>query len=221
MLTVKDSGVGFDPESSSRIFELFVRLGEEGGQASGGLGIGLTIVKSLVEMHGGRVQAQSDGAGQGATFEVRLPLSKEPALPRAPETSTVAIPLPSKRRVLVVDDNVDAAESMLLMLRLDGFDVRTSYDGQQALQVAREFKPAVAFLDLHMPGMWNRTRLGPQDRALGGSTAPDRIDGNGQSIGCRSDAARGLRCAPHKAGATRGTRPIGLGVGVQRRLPLR
>jgi signal transduction histidine kinase/CheY-like chemotaxis protein len=153
VLTVKDSGIGFDPASNSRIFELFVRLDGHGGQASGGLGIGLTIVKSLVEMHGGRVQAHSDGAGQGATFEVRLPLSKEPVLLRAPESAIVAIPLPSRRRVLVVDDNVDAAESMLEMLRLDGFDVRASYDGQQALQVAREFKPAVAFLDLHMPGM--------------------------------------------------------------------
>lgn len=152
VLTVKDSGIGFDPASSSRIFELFVRLDEDRG-ASGGLGIGLTIVKSLVEMHGGRVRAHSDGAGQGATFEVRLPLSKEQTLAGAHPAVVVEVPVASKRRVLVVDDNIDAAESMLEMLRLDGFDVRASYDGQQALQVAREFKPSVAFLDLHMPGM--------------------------------------------------------------------
>ena len=153
-LTVKDSGIGFEPASSARIFDLFVRLdGDDGAQTHGGLGIGLTIVKSIVEMHGGRVVANSDGAGRGATFEVRLPLSKDNEQPRADGPSAPALALPSRRRVLVVDDNVDAAESMAVMLRLDGFDVRASFNGHEGLQMAREFKPAVAFLDLHMPGM--------------------------------------------------------------------
>jgi CheY-like chemotaxis protein len=153
VLTVKDSGIGFDPHDSSRIFDLFVRLGQDQGHASGGLGIGLTIVKSLVEMHGGHVRAHSDGPGLGATFEVRLPLASEPQRPLAAPDNARSGSSRAKGRVLVVDDNVDAAQTMAEMLRLDGFEVRAVFDGVQAVSIAREFRPEVAFVDLQMPGM--------------------------------------------------------------------
>jgi signal transduction histidine kinase len=156
VLTVKDSGIGFDPASSARIFELFVQLEEDQHRAGGGLGIGLSIVKSMVEMHGGSVRATSDGPGKGAIFEVRLPLSRPAEHAETPESTAPArpaAPAALKRRILIADDNVDAAETMVQILRQEGFEARTAFDGAEALRVAREFKPDVAFIDLHMPGM--------------------------------------------------------------------
>jgi signal transduction histidine kinase/ActR/RegA family two-component response regulator len=151
VLSVTDSGIGFSPEESKRIFDMFVQLDTNRSEAAGGLGIGLTIVRSLVEMHGGRIDARSKGQGGGATFTVRLPLAARPE-----SSELAAAPLRSNAsgcRVLVVDDNVDAADSLAQILRCDGFDVQVAYDGVQALHLARAYQPEVAFIDLNLPGM--------------------------------------------------------------------
>jgi signal transduction histidine kinase/ActR/RegA family two-component response regulator len=151
VLTVTDAGAGFDPGDAARIFDLFVQLDASHGRPAGGLGIGLTIAKSIAEMHGGTIDAQSDGPGCGARFSLRLPLvPTDVQLPPAQNSTVVPS---SRRRVLVVDDNVDAANSLAEILRLEGYEVQASYSAAQALEAARLFKPDVAFLDLNMPDM--------------------------------------------------------------------
>jgi len=151
VITVTDDGIGFADADRHRIFDMFVQLDESRSQSTGGLGIGLTLVRSIVAMHGGRIDAQSEGPGRGATFTLHLP--KASTVTAAESAGSVPL-LPANRgRVLVVDDNVDAAESLAAMLRLHGFDVRAAYGGAQALDVARGFRPEVAFIDLTMPGM--------------------------------------------------------------------
>jgi len=150
-LSVTDNGIGFTHEDSQRIFDMFVQLDASRSQTAGGLGIGLTIVRSIVEMHGGSIEAHSAGQGKGATLVLRLPVAAAPAtVETAPVTSR---PTAAQRRILVVDDNIDAADSLAEILRLERFDVRVSYDGAQALELARAFRPDVAFLDLNLPGM--------------------------------------------------------------------
>ena len=150
VLTVKDTGAGFSPDDATRIFDLFVQLDAGGGRA-GGLGIGLTIAKSIVELHGGSIHAASDGPGHGACFTVRLPRVSGIAQP-AGEVAAAPV-VSAKRRVLVVDDNVDAANSLAEVLRLEGYEVQACYAGVQALDAAQLFKPEVAFVDLNMPEM--------------------------------------------------------------------
>jgi signal transduction histidine kinase/ActR/RegA family two-component response regulator len=151
VVCVRDSGIGFPSEDQSRIFDSFVQLDTSRSQAAGGLGLGLTLVRALVQMHGGRVAATSEGAGRGAQFTVHLPLAG------APEAAAPIVPVTaardSARRILVVDDNVDAADTLAHLLRLEGFDVRKCYNGADALALAREFHPDAAFIDLNMPGM--------------------------------------------------------------------
>jgi signal transduction histidine kinase/ActR/RegA family two-component response regulator len=151
VVCVRDNGIGFPPEEGARIFDSFVQLDTSRSQAAGGLGLGLTLVRALVQMHGGRVDATSDGSGHGAQFTVRLPLAGAPAAV-APVVPATAAP-ESARRILVVDDNVDAADTLAELLRIEGFDVRKCYNGADALALARELPPDVAFIDLNMPGM--------------------------------------------------------------------
>ncbi|HWA39514.1 MAG TPA: ATP-binding protein [Burkholderiales bacterium] len=151
VISVTDTGIGFAAEDRERIFEMFVQLDASRTQAAGGLGLGLTLVRSLVAMHGGAIEAQSDGPGRGAAFTVRLPLSEAPA---AEHEVAEALPARQARgRVMVVDDNVDAADSLADILGMEGFDVRACYAGDAALSLARQFRPEVAFLDLNMPGI--------------------------------------------------------------------
>jgi CheY-like chemotaxis protein len=121
--------------------------------AQGGLGIGLTLVRSLVEMHGGTVEASSEGAGKGSQFTVRLPIaaSMEPRLPSTGAVALRAITAPV--RVLIVDDNRDAADSLGMLLRILGAEIEVAHDGREALQACETHQPAVAFLDLGMPEM--------------------------------------------------------------------
>ena len=137
VLRVRDTGVGIAPEMLPKLFEMFTQVQGSVSRSEGGLGIGLSLVRSLVEMHGGSVQAFSEGLGRGSEFAVRLPLLQEAAPPAAvvdkPERPRKTPP----RRILVVDDNTDAAESLALLLRLIGHEVRTAYDGPTALDVAR------------------------------------------------------------------------------------
>jgi CheY-like chemotaxis protein len=139
-----------------RIFEMFVQVRDHGQHAQGGLGIGLSLVRTLVEMHGGSIVAHSEGPGRGSEFLVRLPVLEEArgikGTPSEPGRGKVAS-LP-RRRILVVDDNVDAARSLARLLsRLHDQEVRVAHDGQEALSVAREFRPEVVLLDIGLPGM--------------------------------------------------------------------
>src|SRR5262249_45400958 len=156
VLRVRDTGVGIVPDMLARIFEPFMQADRVLHQSQGGLGIGLTLVRRLVEMHGGSVTAHSDGPGKGSEFVVRLPaLSPKPSIPgarAAGEAGEQAGAAP-QRRILVGDDNVDAAESLALLLRLEGHDVRVAHDGPAALAAVEADPPALVFLDIGMPVM--------------------------------------------------------------------
>jgi PAS domain S-box-containing protein len=155
VVRVKDDGIGISREMLSRVFDLFVQAERRLDRSQGGVGIGLTLVRRLVELHGGKVEAHSQGLGQGSEFVVRLPAldPKGVSQPRDAEAQGASTTQARSRRVLVVDDNEDAAESLAMLLRLEGQEVRVAFNGPAALQVAREFRPQVAFLDIGMPGM--------------------------------------------------------------------
>ena len=156
VVAVSDSGIGILPEHQAAIFEMFSQVGDHGGLAQGGLGIGLSLVRQLVTLHGGAISVHSAGAGQGSTFTVRLPLGARPAdgqdHPPAPAPEQRAFPRRSFR-VLVVDDNTDAAESLSLLLQMNAHEIRTATNGRDALALVRDFTPDIAFLDIGMPGM--------------------------------------------------------------------
>ncbi|GAA4338013.1 hypothetical protein GCM10023165_16450 [Variovorax defluvii] len=152
VVQVSDTGAGLAPEMLNAIFEMFVQVSGTAKEAQGGLGIGLTLVKSLVELHGGSVEAASEGVGRGATFTVRLPLSKNGAAP-APQRSQDSWAAVIERVVLVVDDNRDAADSLAELLRTLGATVLVAYSGEEALQLARGQGVEIAVLDIGMPGM--------------------------------------------------------------------
>ena len=152
VLRIRDDGIGIAPEMLVRIFDLFVQAAPSLERAQGGLGIGLTLARSLVEMHAGEIEARSAGAGAGSEFVVRLPLAP-PESPRSTAPAARAAAAAPRRRVLVVDDNVDAAESLALLLQLGGSEAHVAHDGATALRMAAELRPEVVFLDLGMPGM--------------------------------------------------------------------
>ena len=153
VLRVRDDGIGIAPGQQETIFERFVQLDASLERVAGGLGIGLTLVKTLVGLHGGSVGVSSAGLGKGSEFSIRLPLAPAPPAPqRRPVLVTEAAPQ-TPRRILVVDDNTDAAESLALILRLRGHEVRTADRGQTAIEIGAEFHPQVVVLDLGMPGL--------------------------------------------------------------------
>jgi signal transduction histidine kinase/ActR/RegA family two-component response regulator len=165
---VRDNGIGIAPEMVPRIFDLFAQVDHALDRSQGGLGLGLTLVRSLVEMHGGTVEARSEGPGQGSEFVVRLPMldRNTPGAQPAPKSADPA-PIPavaalpartpklesssSPRRILVVDDNASAAQSMAMILKLEGYDVRIAYDGGSALEAIRSFRPEAVLMDITLP----------------------------------------------------------------------
>ena len=153
VVSVKDNGVGISAELLPSIFDLFSQLDSTSGRAQGGLGIGLALVRNLVELHGGRVEAASAGAGQGSEFTLWLPLPAEATNEPSPLGERAAVSSARKRRVLIVDDTRDAADSFALLVKALGAEVRVAYDGPSAVDVMVEFKPEIAFLDLGMPEM--------------------------------------------------------------------
>jgi signal transduction histidine kinase/CheY-like chemotaxis protein len=152
LIRVADTGVGISPTLLPRIFDLFVQGERTRERAKGGLGIGLTLVKRLVEMHGGSVSAASEGPGRGSVFTVSLPRVEAPA-PRRPHAKPTVRSAPSPRRVLLVEDNPDARRMLRLMLELDGHDVHEAEDGISGLAQALHLRPEVAIVDIGLPGL--------------------------------------------------------------------
>jgi PAS domain S-box-containing protein len=154
IIAVQDNGVGIPPQALEHVFEMFsqVRSGEMRGAE--GLGIGLSLVRTLVQMHSGTVCAFSDGPGRGARFTVRLPVAAGPVMPavmvRAPHATPPAV-RDRGQRVLIVDDNTDAAASLALLLKMEDYEVCTAADGEEAIEQARTFGPQIIFMDLAMP----------------------------------------------------------------------
>ncbi len=155
VVRVKDSGVGIPPERLPEMFELFAQGDRTLARSEGGLGIGLTVVKKLVEMHDGRITASSAGVGLGSEFVVRLPAADRPPNPviSAPVAPKAEAPATRESRILVVDDNEDTARGMARLLRLAGHRTATAYTGPQAIDVAREFRPGFVLLDIGLPEM--------------------------------------------------------------------
>jgi signal transduction histidine kinase/ActR/RegA family two-component response regulator len=158
VISVRDTGIGIPADMLSRIFDMFVQVDSSRDRSRQGLGIGLTLVKRLVELHGGTVEARSEGHGKGSEFIVRLPAFADQ---RVVKTDAPAKPAGAERRksdltrfrILVVDDHHDAGDSLATLLRLLGHQVRVAYDGLAGMEAARVFRPQVALLDIGMPGM--------------------------------------------------------------------
>jgi len=156
VLSVRDNGIGIEPDILARVFELFAQADRSIERVEGGLGIGLTLARRFIEMHGGTLEAASEGTGRGSEFTLRLPLSENPAEIAAGQTIGEPAPRPAAsatKRILVVDDNQDAAGSLTMLLRLLGHDVREAYDGQSALSLLGDFVPDLVLLDIGLPGM--------------------------------------------------------------------
>ncbi|MGZ5202834.1 MAG: hybrid sensor histidine kinase/response regulator [Telluria sp.] len=153
-IEVSDNGIGMAPELVARAFDLFAQAARSADRASGGLGLGLALVKNLVELHGGTVACESPGPGQGSRFTVTLPrLAVQPAAEQAPDAGQQTAAGPASLRVLVVDDNEDAADTLAMLLEVSGHEVLVANDPWQALARARESLPQVCLLDLGLPDM--------------------------------------------------------------------
>jgi signal transduction histidine kinase len=154
MISVTDNGIGIPSESLRSVFEMFSQVGRNMDQSQGGLGIGLALVRNLVSLHGGTVTATSEGVGKGSTFIVRLPMDHTEELYDDKTTSSTVMETAHKTfRILVADDNTDAAQSLASLLKLYGHEIQIAQNGAQALQIANAFQPEVVFLDIGMPGM--------------------------------------------------------------------
>lgn len=149
-LTVSDTGIGIKPDTLPRVFDLFVQ-GDEGREGKTGLGIGLALARQLVEAHGGRIDVASDGPGHGASFTIEMPVLSLSEV--APVTERKATGLPIARRVLIIDDNVDAADTLASFVEAIGGDAQTAHNGEDGLRLASEFRPEVVLLDIGMPGI--------------------------------------------------------------------
>ncbi|HEY8924418.1 MAG TPA: PAS domain S-box protein [Polyangia bacterium] len=153
VILVRDNGIGVAPEQMPRLFEMFAQAESSLERTRDGLGIGLTLVKTLVEMHGGTVVARSEGLGQGCEFEVRLPALPETFAGSREPRAVAPVRAVSSRRVLVVDDNLDGAESLAMLLELEGHEAHVAHDGLSAIAAAERLAPDAVLLDIGLPGM--------------------------------------------------------------------
>jgi PAS domain S-box-containing protein len=153
VLKVRDTGMGITPELLPRVFDLFAQGDRTMARSEGGLGIGLTLVQKLAEMHGGSVTAESEGPGKGSEFTVRLPALEEPAARKSSPRGMLPHVARRSSRVLVIDDNIDNARGLSRLLKLLGHDVQVAHDGQAAIEVARAHWPEIVLLDIGLPGM--------------------------------------------------------------------
>jgi CheY-like chemotaxis protein len=182
VVSVRDDGIGLAPDQLPRLFEMFSQLERGRARAQGGLGIGLSLARRLVQMHGGTVSAESEGLGRGSCFTVRLPVTPEatgesPASIRAQTPDGIEL-----QRLLVVDDNRDAADSLALVLRSLGAQVQVAYDGAAALEEFERFGPDFVLLDLGMPGMDGlEVARRVRERANGRAVALVALTGWGQA----------------------------------------
>jgi PAS domain S-box-containing protein len=151
VITVKDTGIGIDAEMLPRVFDLFAQAKQGLDRSRGGLGIGLTLVRRIVELHGGTVSVTSPGVGLGSEFMVRLPIAA--ASPEGLEDGADNSPQCKTRRILVVDDNTDAAQTLALLLKASGHETAIAYEGQGALKLMTSFRPEIALVDIGLPGM--------------------------------------------------------------------
>ena len=153
VISVSDNGIGIAQDKLAQVFDLFVQVDDSSERTRKGLGIGLALVRDLVRRHGGTVEAQSDGLGKGSTFVVRLPRAAASDVKEAAAAVAAPATESNARRVLVVDDNVDAAETLAMMLEILGQETRQAHDGHRAVAMAAEFKPEVVFMDIGLPGL--------------------------------------------------------------------
>jgi PAS domain S-box-containing protein len=189
-VAVRDTGIGIPASSLPTIFDMFSQVDRSIERTTGGLGIGLALVKGLVEIHGGRVEAASPGEGKGSTFTVRLPVLEErgeSASGMSGMSGTLAEAQPgltgSKRRILVVDDNRDSAASMAMMLQMMGNEVHTAYDGVEALELAERFRPQVILMDIGMPRLNGyETTRSLRERPWGRDVIVIALTGWGQDV---------------------------------------
>jgi len=151
VVSVRDTGIGIPADNLTSIFDMFSQVDRSLEKSQGGLGIGLSLVKRLVEMHGGRIEAKSDGPGRGSEFVVRLPVDVEASRPQAADKQAEPADLKSSLRILIVDDNQDGADSLAMVLKMMGNDARTAYDGKEGVELAEEFRPEVVLFDIGMP----------------------------------------------------------------------
>lgn len=170
LIRVADSGIGIGPEALSRIFTMFSQVIPNRERLDGGLGIGLALARGLVELHGGVIEVSSSGLGQGSEFTVRLPLGDANDVRGSDARATTAPGTASGRKVLVADDNQDAADSLAMILRLEGHNVTVAHNGADALTHFASFRPEFALLDIGMPGLSGyevarRIRQAPEGRA--------------------------------------------------------
>ncbi|MEO6744625.1 MAG: PAS domain S-box protein [Caldimonas sp.] len=152
VLRVQDNGIGIAPDVLPHVFDLFVQGQAAAARSPSGLGVGLTLVRDLVEMHGGTAEARSAGTGAGAEFTIRLPLITQHRKQLAEIGDTAHVP-PTSHRILVVDDNIDAAASLAVIIQMQGHEVRVAHDGISALDTVRAYQPSLIFLDIGMPKM--------------------------------------------------------------------
>lgn len=219
ILTVSDSGIGIPHDKLELVFEMFAQINESRDYGHSGLGIGLTLVKQLVEMHGGSVDVQSRGRNLGTTFYVRLPVLPETGrAEEQPFRDQMSTPVPGKRRVLVVDDNVAALESLSRLVQLMGNEVRRAHDGLEAIEIASSFLPDVVLMDLGMPNLngydaARRMRMEPWGREL----ALIATTGWGQAEDRRRTAEAGFDCHLVKPIEANSLREVLSSVAVSRR----
>jgi signal transduction histidine kinase/ActR/RegA family two-component response regulator len=196
VLRVTDTGIGISPEDLPNVFDLFVQVDESLDRSQGGLGLGLTLVKSLTAMHGGRVAAFSDGDGKGSTFEIRLPLhaaapAVEPARPSAASAASAAAAA-AARRVMVVEDNPDNRRIMERLIRLWGHEVQTAADGPEGVALAAAMRPEVALVDIGLPGLDGYQVARQIRERLGASVHLVALTGYGQPEDRRRTAEAGF-----------------------------